>query len=164
MRTAGRMLPETLRHVAKKPATVLYPFERLELPPGFRGRPVLDTEKCSGCKICERDCPAGAIEVVTLAPKVLRPGFYYDRCAFCGQCAESCPRDAIAMTAECSLYCTSRIRTVERCDGDQARVPRSHLRTSSDGVVSAGLASRRAATGRSHRHRTPSGNGCASKS
>jgi len=104
----GAIAPETLRHVLRRPATVLYPFERLALPKDFRGRPQLDTNKCTGCGLCARDCPAEAIEMVELAPKVKRPGFYYDRCAFCSQCAESCPRGAITMTEEFELAAYDR--------------------------------------------------------
>ena len=102
------MARETARHLLRRPATVLYPFQRLTLPAGFRGRPALDTEKCIGCRICERDCPAGAITMVQMAEKVLRPGFFYDRCAFCAQCSESCPKDAITMTDEYELAAFDR--------------------------------------------------------
>jgi formate hydrogenlyase subunit 6/NADH:ubiquinone oxidoreductase subunit I len=42
--------------------------------------------------LCSLDCPANAIELITLDKKakrfVLR--YHLDQCAFCGQCVESC--------------------------------------------------------------------------
>jgi formate hydrogenlyase subunit 6/NADH:ubiquinone oxidoreductase subunit I len=108
MKIPGAMVPELLRHLGRKPATVPYPFQRLELPAGFRGKPVVETEKCIGCKMCERDCPAEACVMVEVGPKAFRPSFYYDRCTFCGQCEESCTRGAIIMTAEFELAGTDR--------------------------------------------------------
>jgi len=42
----GAMLPEVVRHLFRKPATVQYPFEKLELPKKFRGSPVMDPALC----------------------------------------------------------------------------------------------------------------------
>jgi len=38
----GAMLPEVLRHLFKKPATVPYPFQKLQVPKRYRGSPVMD--------------------------------------------------------------------------------------------------------------------------
>jgi formate hydrogenlyase subunit 6/NADH:ubiquinone oxidoreductase subunit I len=99
------MLPEISRHLFRKTATVLYPFERLEVPPGFRGKPVYDAEKCSlKCKgLCAADCPARAIVMEQIEEKATRPIFLLDRCLFCGQCAESCPFGAISFSGEFEL-------------------------------------------------------------
>jgi len=59
----GVFIPELLRHLFKKPATVDYPFKKLEVPPDFRGSPYLRPELCIACRACERDCPAEAIEI-----------------------------------------------------------------------------------------------------
>lgn len=113
----GAMWPELLRHLTRKYATVLYPFERKGLvgnvPKGFRGKLKYDEAKCIGCMLCARDCPAGAIEKVStgisaekakdksLPPekrKKFKPKFYLDRCIRCGQCIEACPKGAIELT------------------------------------------------------------------
>lgn len=104
----GRIVPELLRNLLHRPVTVRYPFEKVPAPPGLRGRPVCQYDKCVGCSMCAKDCPALAIEMVGAAPRALRPVFHYDRCAFCGQCADSCPRKCITMTAEYELSALSK--------------------------------------------------------
>jgi formate hydrogenlyase subunit 6/NADH:ubiquinone oxidoreductase subunit I len=86
-------LPELLRHLFKKPATVDYPFKKLEVPKGFRGTPFLHPELCIVCKACERDCPAEAIEITSVneAEKRFKMIIHNDRCIHCAQCVDSCP-------------------------------------------------------------------------
>ena len=105
MARIGSMLPEITRHLFKKRATVLYPFERLELPKQFRGKPIYNPEKCSlKCKgLCATDCPAKAIIMEQIAEKASRPVFLLERCTFCGQCVESCPFGAITLSEEFEL-------------------------------------------------------------
>ena len=101
----GSMLPEVVRHLFRKRATVLYPFERLDVPKALRGKPIYDPEKCSlKCKgLCAMDCPAKAIIMEQVGEKETRPIFLLDRCIFCGQCAESCAFKAIALSEEFEL-------------------------------------------------------------
>jgi len=84
---------------------VLYPFERLDIPKGFRGKPIWDEEKCSlKCRgVCAMDCPAQAIVMEKIDKKASRPIFHLDRCTFYGQCAESCPFGAITLSEEFEL-------------------------------------------------------------
>ena len=95
----GVFLPELVRHLFKKPATVDYPFKKLEVPPGFRGTPFLHPELCIVCKACERDCPAEAIEITSVdeATKKFRMVIHNDRCIHCAQCVDSCPTSPKAM-------------------------------------------------------------------
>ena len=96
------MVKELLRNLFKKPATSKYPFEK-KLPfKGFRGRPIWDMTRCTGCRLCYLDCPSGAIEI---NGKGLKAEFkhHLDRCLFCGQCEEVCPVNAITMTTEYEL-------------------------------------------------------------
>ncbi len=50
-------------------------------------------EKCTGCKLCVKSCPFGAIEI---ADK--KAGIDLDKCTLCGACLESCKFDAIVLT------------------------------------------------------------------
>jgi formate hydrogenlyase subunit 6/NADH:ubiquinone oxidoreductase subunit I len=92
-------LPELLRHLFKKPATVDYPFKKLEVPKGFRGTPFLHSERCIVCRACERDCPAEAIEITAVneAEKKFKMIIHNDRCIHCAQCVDSCPTVPKAM-------------------------------------------------------------------
>jgi formate hydrogenlyase subunit 6/NADH:ubiquinone oxidoreductase subunit I len=98
-------LPELLRHLFKKPATVDYPFKKLEVPKDFRGTPFLHPEICIVCRACERDCPAEAIEITSVneAEKRFRMVIHNDRCIHCAQCVESCPTTPKAMDMD-SLF------------------------------------------------------------
>jgi formate hydrogenlyase subunit 6/NADH:ubiquinone oxidoreductase subunit I len=104
-----RRLPALIRDMGacifKRPVTEEYPFVKVEAPEGYRGRQTLDTEKCISCGLCERDCPAKAIELVDVSGKRM-PKFYLDRCIFCYQCAESCPREAIHLTTNFEMSTT----------------------------------------------------------
>ena len=92
-------LPELLRHLFKKPATVDYPFQKLEVPKDFRGSPYLRPELCIVCRACERDCPAEAIDITSVneAEKKFKMVIHNDRCIHCAQCVDSCPTDAMQM-------------------------------------------------------------------
>jgi formate hydrogenlyase subunit 6/NADH:ubiquinone oxidoreductase subunit I len=98
-------LPELIRHLFKKPATVDYPFKKLEVPKDFRGTPYLNPEMCIVCKACERDCPAEAIEITSVneAEKRFKMVIHNDRCIHCAQCVDSCPTTPKAMQMD-SLF------------------------------------------------------------
>ncbi len=103
-------LPELIRHLFKKPVTVDYPFQKLQVPKDFRGTPFLHPEKCIVCRACERDCPAEAIEIVSVAEaeKKFKMTIHNDRCVHCAQCVESCPTDAMEMNQEFELAVFNR--------------------------------------------------------
>jgi hydrogenase-4 component H len=102
----GAMLPEVFRQLFKKPATVPYPFQKLQVPQTLRGNPVMNPGLCAGCRMCERDCPSEAIAIQKDSETTDEQGkvkknfsmiFYLDRCTHCAQCEESCPKKAITM-------------------------------------------------------------------
>lgn len=104
----GKIIPELLRHLFKREATVTYPKEPFPTPEGFRGKLYVNPKKCVGCKMCQRDCPAQAIEVVKVGEKQFKHVIYMDRCVSCGQCVESCPTDTLYFTSEHELACYDR--------------------------------------------------------
>lgn len=51
-------------------------------------RPVIDTAKCNGCKLCERGCKASCIDAASHTVD-------YSRCVACMNCVERCKRGAM---------------------------------------------------------------------
>lgn len=98
MRIAG-MWRDAIKALVQRPATQKYPFERLDAPERLRSKLQWNLENCTGCGLCQKDCPADAIEIVTLDRKAKRFVFRYnvDRCTFCGQCVESCKKNCLRL-------------------------------------------------------------------
>jgi len=98
----GAMLGDISRSFFKRPVTERYPFERRPTPERLRGQIQFDAAKCTGCKICMRDCPANALELVVVdkATKRFAMKFHTDRCTYCAQCVVSCNFDSLSMTHE----------------------------------------------------------------
>ncbi len=92
------MLREIWRNFPRRPATVKYPFERLKPAERYRGKQEFNPELCVGCGLCARDCPALAIEMVTVENGKRIPVFHLYKCIFCAQCERICPRGAIKLT------------------------------------------------------------------
>ncbi len=100
-----------LRHVFMRPHTLKYPYERLEFAERYRGRIVLNLDKCTGCGFCERICPNKAITLVQRefkGRKKRSPSLDYGRCAFCGLCVDVCPFKALKTTQIVELSTCSR--------------------------------------------------------
>jgi formate hydrogenlyase subunit 6/NADH:ubiquinone oxidoreductase subunit I len=98
----GVMLGDVMHSLVRRPITERYPFERHPTPERLRGALNFQPEKCSGCGICGKDCPANAIELITLDKKnkkfVIR--YHVDRCTFCAQCVKSCNYKCLSMSSE----------------------------------------------------------------
>ncbi len=79
----------------KAPETIDYPFGHLDLAEGFRGAIVFDTDKCTGCGLCVRNCPADALQMDKKSHEEYKLIHYPARCAYCGQCEDNCRHGAI---------------------------------------------------------------------
>ena len=102
----GKMTREVLRNFFKKPATVLYPVEKLDMPKNFRGKLIFHSAKCVGCKLCMKDCPTGAIEIRPVGPAADRKfecEINLSRCIYCAQCVDSCLKKALEATTDVEL-------------------------------------------------------------
>lgn len=81
-----------------------YPFEPVEVPEGFRGKPSIDVNKCIGCDACVNVCPPNALNVeVDLKKCVKKIVLFLGKCIFCGRCQDVCPTEAIKLTREFEL-------------------------------------------------------------
>lgn len=86
------MLGDAVRSMFKEPATERYPFVKKPAPPQLRGKVHYDWTTCTACLLCMKDCPADALELITLdrAKKVFVMKYKIDHCTFCAQCVKSC--------------------------------------------------------------------------
>lgn len=93
------MLGDAAKSLFSKPVTEKYPFERNEAPVRLRGLVRWDKDKCSGCTLCVKDCPAYALNLHVIDKKTKKfvMEYHVDRCTFCAQCVASCNQDSIEM-------------------------------------------------------------------
>jgi NADH-quinone oxidoreductase subunit I len=94
----------------RKRATILYPEQKVYLPPRYRGRIVLTRdpdgeERCVACNLCAAACPVACISLQKAETDDGRwyPEFFrinFSRCIFCGMCEEACPTNAIQLTPD----------------------------------------------------------------
>ncbi len=75
------------------------------VPEDLRGKIAYDREKCIGCQLCIRVCPANVIEFL---PEDKKIRMYVARCTFCAHCVDACPVDALATTPNLFLAPTDR--------------------------------------------------------
>lgn len=96
------VLGEMLRSLFRRPATRAYPFERTPPSQRLRGQLIWNPEKCTGCCLCAKDCPADALELITVdkANKRFVLRYHADRCAFCAQCVQNCRFKCLEMSNE----------------------------------------------------------------
>ena len=102
-----------------RPSTILtqkYPDNRKDLVmfERFKGEVVMphnerNEHKCTGCGICEINCPNGTIEIITKnietedgkKKKVIDKHIYrLSMCTFCALCVKTCPSNALAFSQE----------------------------------------------------------------
>ena len=95
-------LATTFKHLFKKPITIQYPKERVELPKGSRGVLALTKDEngeayCIGCLLCEIACPTDCITIQPIGKGKERRAkeflIDFSRCMWCGLCVEACPTD-----------------------------------------------------------------------
>jgi len=95
---------ELLRNLFKKPMTVRFPHESIEIPNGFRGEHYYDIDKCISCGLCSKICPNRAIEMIEMPEKYKEkypksyPRIDIGKCCFCGLCEDICPRNSLKLT------------------------------------------------------------------
>jgi len=98
----GTMFKDVLESFFKKPATQIYPVEKVATSDRFRGKLVYNPAVCTGCCLCTKDCPSNAIELITLDRTAKRfvLKYHIDRCVYCGQCVTNCKFKCMSMSNE----------------------------------------------------------------
>lgn len=97
-----------------KNVTQQYPENRetLVIAERFRAELIMlhneqNEHRCTGCGICELNCPNGSIEIITKSVineegkkrKAIDKHIYHlGMCTFCNLCVKACPTSAISMT------------------------------------------------------------------
>lgn len=96
---------EALAYDAESLRVESYKLEgEVELKNKIEEVPLLDTDKCTGCQLCMRNCPTRCIEMVN-GPKLRKdkpiknPKVETSKCVGCGTCMSNCKFDALKMEA-----------------------------------------------------------------
>jgi NADH-quinone oxidoreductase subunit I len=101
IRTTILGLGVTAKYLVKRPVTLLYPEEKPEVPPGFRGIHLFEKDKCIACDLCAAACPVDCIYIESIGKgknaQLTRYEIDYNRCIFCALCVEPCPTSCIHM-------------------------------------------------------------------
>ena len=94
------MLKDVVESLFKRPMTEKYPFEKHPAPDRLRGELMWNPEKCTGCCLCNKDCPSNAIELITIDKKAKRfvMEYHADRCTYCAQCVQNCRFECLSMS------------------------------------------------------------------
>jgi len=102
MTRIGSMTGDIVASFFKKVFTEKYPYVPKTVTERARGEVAWDESKCTGCRMCVKDCPAEAIEVTVVDRVAKKYSFEYhrDRCVYCGQCIVSCKPGALSMPSD----------------------------------------------------------------
>jgi len=88
-------LREATKNLFRRPNTVNFPQENVEVPEGIRGAPRLTPGNCTLCGRCERICPTTAISIEKLNKEEGYFSIDLGKCCYCQECEHICNFDAI---------------------------------------------------------------------
>lgn len=105
-------LPWVRRGLRTGIVTTRYPAVPEPPVEGFRGRPVLDAERCvaeQGCRACTEVCLPQALTACSdKDDRTEHIALDYARCIMCGLCVAACPAGALSMSADYELAVNRR--------------------------------------------------------
>jgi len=90
-----RILQVIVDNLSRDRDTLRLP-ESVPVPPGYRGRVLLDPSKCVACGVCAYVCVSGAVTGVN-EDKAYVWAYEPGRCTFCARCVDHCTGHALHM-------------------------------------------------------------------
>ena len=108
------------RNLFRKPMTVCFPHQSIEITKTYRGEHAYDREKCISCGLCANICPDRAIEMID-APESYQeqypkkyPKIDLGKCCFCGFCEDICPKKCLQLTDHFFLSTFDKSTAIKR--------------------------------------------------
>lgn len=98
------ILGSVMKNLVSKPATRTTGREPFT---GARAKLSMDLEQCTFCGLCQKRCPAGALEVNRQEKTWLLRA---ERCILCNYCVEGCPKKCLHMATEFREPVTDRMQ------------------------------------------------------
>jgi len=98
-------------NIFRRPVTLQYPFEKLEVGGRYRGIPAVNPEICTSCSRCVEVCPNKCTVFSDYKGRQI-PNWYGARCMFCALCIEVCPTGARVSTPLYELASYTREATL----------------------------------------------------
>lgn len=100
------------------------PFDAIHM--GSNGLPVVDEQRCTGCRKCETACPKKVIEVLPASKAVIVACHSKDKgvdtrkycqigCIACGICVKTCPFEAVSIDKNLSRVDINKCRVCGLC-------------------------------------------------
>lgn len=82
---------------ADVPPAIVTPGRRVESPVAPLGEITVAAGRCSGCDLCARACPTGALTSRLAGPSRLVLAFDPAHCSTCGACVSACPERVLSL-------------------------------------------------------------------
>jgi len=97
-----KYMPKSVTAVLQKVAAgqaAIHP--PVAVPQDLRGKIAYDRDRCIGCGLCARVCPASVIELYKPeGEEKNKIRMYVARCTFCAQCVDACPVNCLSTTPD----------------------------------------------------------------
>ena len=109
---AGKITFEALQNLFHKPATTSYLGKGIaDIEKRYRGRIQYDAAHCVNCRLCMRDCPTGALQIIndgTKEDRKMKAVLNIGHCIFCCQCVDSCPKKCLSYSQDIDFARTNK--------------------------------------------------------